>query len=82
MFQGTIPEECPGDLVYNSCGTACPNVCGQAPVESCIEVCVAECQCPDNMWLSGDDKCVMPKDCDKGNFIFVLLIFYKGQTHV
>lgn len=57
-------SECSGDLVYKSCGTACPNVCGEEPVEVCIQVCVAGCQCPDDLWLSGDDTCVRQEQCN------------------
>ena len=47
MSQKCIPfEECPGTLecpaneVWNSCGTACPAVCGEPREQFCIEMCV------------------------------------------
>mmetsp|Transcript_14486 Transcript_14486/g.25962 ORF Transcript_14486/g.25962 Transcript_14486/m.25962 type:complete len:187 (-) Transcript_14486:416-976(-) len=51
---------CPGDLVWRSCGTACPFQCENPESASgmCNRMCVPECQCPPNMWRDGtSDRC-------------------------
>ena len=53
-----IKPVCPGDLVYNSCGTACPKVCGQRSLPYCTMQCVPGCQCPSGLWKTSDNKCV------------------------
>ena len=52
--------ECAGELQYTECGTACEPACDQPPVDICIEMCVAGCQCPPGQTRlsSGSTQCV------------------------
>jgi len=64
-------EECPdkeckgkGDRVWTDCGTACPPTCAE-PYPECIDVCVADCQCPEGTVLIDElkDECVTVEEC-------------------
>lgn len=63
-------QECEGDLKYNSCGTACENICGKQKQEMCIMLCVEGCQCPQGkksqLFKTEDNKCVEEEQCEGG----------------
>ncbi|KAH8057040.1 hypothetical protein JL722_7267 [Aureococcus anophagefferens] len=46
---GAQNSTCPGDLVWNDCGTLCENTCGAEAATFCSFVCVAACQCPPHL---------------------------------
>lgn len=54
--------ECEGDLEYHTCGTACPNKCGEKVPDVCTEECVKGCACKFDLFQKGS-KCVPEKEC-------------------
>ncbi|XP_038059591.1 IgGFc-binding protein-like [Patiria miniata] len=55
--------QCPSELIYESCGTACPATC-QEPQGNpdCQQTCIETCRCPDGLLLEGD-HCIHPSQC-------------------
>ena len=43
-------EDCPGDLVWQDCGTVCEPICGNEAPTFCALVCISDCQCPTGHW--------------------------------
>merc|ERR1712136_153041 len=58
-------DGCPHNQMFDQCGTACPNICGQEERYHCLhEMCKWGCQCPRGWWLDEDGSCVESKyDC-------------------
>lgn len=58
---------CPGDLVHNECGSACPEACNVEPAMVCVEVCVSGCGCPAGQVLvtgkAGETRCTRRDKC-------------------
>jgi len=54
------PEEmhCPFNQIWQECGTACPNKCGEEEPFICTMNCVIGCQCPPGQWEDVDGSCV------------------------
>ncbi|XP_041464168.1 uncharacterized protein LOC446192 isoform X6 [Lytechinus variegatus] len=66
-----VPPTCEGDLVYNMCGSACPDICNEEPAQFCTFQCVLDCACPDGLYrVAGTSRCFAqescPKPCDEG----------------
>merc|ERR1719482_141645 len=53
---------CPGDTVYQTCGTACPKECNKPAAAFCTHQCVKGCFCPEGKSRSGD-KCYFERQC-------------------
>jgi len=53
---------CPGDTVYKTCGTACPNECNKPAAKFCTRQCVKGCFCPDGKSRMGD-RCYFERQC-------------------
>lgn len=52
-------EVCPGETVFQECGTSCEAKCGEPIPELCIALCVEDvCQCPMGTIRTADDRCV------------------------
>ena len=58
------PElQCGHNLVYDSCGTACPSTCQEPTASSeCVDSCTETCVCPEGLLLEGD-RCIQPSEC-------------------
>nr|XP_054756533.1 SCO-spondin-like [Lytechinus pictus] len=66
-----VPPTCEGDLVYNMCGSACPDICNEEPAQFCTIQCVLDCACPDGLYrVAGTSRCfaqeLCPIPCDEG----------------
>jgi len=60
-FTATLCEK---NEVYDDCGTACPNQCGEPPAEACIAVCVEGCRCRDEYCSNANGTCLPEKEDD------------------
>ena len=49
---------CPQNMIYESCGTACPLTCEFPELRPCIRMCVPGCFCKDGYLLDDNGKCV------------------------
>ena len=60
-------SDCPGDLVWSDCGSACPQTCDNYDeMTTCIDMCVEGCFCPtDTVLRNGLDstECVATDTC-------------------
>jgi hypothetical protein len=55
--------ECPSELIYETCGTACPANCQERQGNpDCRQTCIETCRCPDGLLLEGD-RCIQPSEC-------------------
>ena len=56
---------CEGDLVWNTCASACPSHCDQSEETFCIAVCVEACDCPRGQVRLSENSttCVDPQEC-------------------
>lgn len=56
---------CPGDLIWNECGSACERSCDTDPHQACILLCVPKCECPMSTVLEKTDSttCIDRRDC-------------------
>ncbi|KAJ8042690.1 IgGFc-binding protein [Holothuria leucospilota] len=62
-YRSQCAFECPGDMVYNPCGTGCPATCvEQEAREDCPMTCLETCECPEGTVLDGTN-CVEPSQC-------------------
>jgi len=60
LCQHKLERVCQHNQVYQECGTACPLVCGEEPVEVCHEECVEGCGCPTELpYLTETGHCVI-----------------------
>ncbi|XP_063157945.1 SCO-spondin-like [Candoia aspera] len=63
------PVQCSGGQVYQECATPCGRTCADLPVEkfgACEDlhtVCVAGCNCPEELVLDHEGQCVQPAMC-------------------
>lgn len=65
VFVGEGEVVCDGDMVWDACHSACPQVCGEKSVKVCPMMCVPGCACPRGRWLlvhEDGESCV--EDCD------------------
>lgn len=63
-------------MVYQSCGSLCPQTCdNEIAGESCISGCVEGCFCPDDKTVVGGE-CVHPVSCP-GMCIQYLKLMYR-----
>merc|ERR1711959_407337 len=60
--QRNVFNFCPGDLVYKTCGTACPKECNKPAAAFCTRQCVEGCFCPEGKSRMGD-KCYFERQC-------------------
>uniref|UniRef100_T1KUK3 TIL domain-containing protein n=1 Tax=Tetranychus urticae TaxID=32264 RepID=T1KUK3_TETUR len=44
------------------CGTACPRTCSNPKIDSCIQVCTGNPECPEGYFENNIGKCVLWKD--------------------
>ncbi|XP_041464162.1 alpha-1-macroglobulin-like isoform X2 [Lytechinus variegatus] len=58
-------NECEGDLVFNSCSSACPLICGQNVSEICTLQCVIGCACPNGLYRDSVNgtSCMALENC-------------------
>ena len=62
-FVPIVAIQCPGELVYQVCGSACPATCLEpAGDENCPESCTERCGCPEGLVLEGD-RCIQASEC-------------------
>ncbi|XP_062861316.1 von Willebrand factor [Trichomycterus rosablanca] len=63
--QGYCELACPGDQVYDACGSACNQTCRSLsmPDIKCDSVCEEGCFCPRGLYLSDTGLCVAPDHC-------------------
>ena len=62
-FVPIVAIRCPGELVYQVCGSACPATCLEpAGEENCPESCMERCGCPEGLVLEGD-RCIQASEC-------------------
>lgn len=53
-----------GGQVWNDCGTSCPALCGEPPLQMCNMMCNAAFQCPGDLsWDAVAGACVRVGDC-------------------
>ncbi|XP_061420754.1 mucin-2-like [Lethenteron reissneri] len=59
------PQDCPGDLVYEECGSTCPQTCAN-PFQPMCQGCVPGCFCPPGSVLnvSNGTTCVLLSECN------------------
>uniref|UniRef100_A0A914DZM8 TIL domain-containing protein n=1 Tax=Acrobeloides nanus TaxID=290746 RepID=A0A914DZM8_9BILA len=62
--------ECPENMLYQECGSACPRTCADVlepnPLKACVEMCVPGCFCDVGYALDGEtNKCVPEAKCQK-----------------
>ncbi|XP_032805326.2 mucin-5B-like isoform X2 [Petromyzon marinus] len=59
------PQDCPGDLVYEECGSTCPQTCAN-PFQPMCQGCVPGCFCPPDSVLTvrNGTTCVFLSDCN------------------
>ncbi|CAN0428816.1 unnamed protein product [Lampetra planeri] len=59
------PQDCPGNLEYQECGSTCPPTCANMDPSKCQEACAAGCVCPSGTVLSAinEETCIAPEDC-------------------
>nr|XP_032805325.1 mucin-6-like [Petromyzon marinus] len=59
------PQDCPGDLVYEECGSTCPQTCAN-PFQPMCQGCVPGCFCPPDsvLTVSNGTTCVFLSDCN------------------
>ncbi|XP_071499842.1 pregnancy zone protein-like [Diadema antillarum] len=67
--------ECEGDLVLNSCGTACPLICGEPEPEICTLQCVSGCACPAGLYRdsSNGTRCLAAENCTTSDIDLVII---------
>ncbi|TMW45027.1 hypothetical protein DOY81_009892 [Sarcophaga bullata] len=57
------PKPCPPNQEWTTCGTACPNKCGQPQAKFCTYQCIIGCQCKPGYSLNSKGDCVLARDC-------------------
>lgn len=57
-------QKCPGDMVFNTCASACPRTCAE-PNPICTMQCVAKCSCPAEAPIQGSKRgsCISLDQC-------------------
>ena len=61
-----IAVTCPNGMIYQECGTACPETCvNYADPPVCIEHCVEGCFCPPGQVLLRNSICVDVEACPR-----------------
>jgi hypothetical protein len=57
--------QCGRNMMFNSCGTACPDTCDnhQDTSRTCTEQCVEGCFCIPEFVLNSDEVCVEKSEC-------------------
>jgi len=58
-----IKPVCPGQLVFQACGSSCPKKCFASEPRFCTMQCVPECQCPRGFYQTSDNRCVSRDQC-------------------
>jgi hypothetical protein len=66
--------ECPENMHYRECGSACPRTCADVlepnSLKACIAMCVPGCFCDEGYALDGEtNKCVPEAKCQKGTML-------------
>ncbi|XP_053533763.1 von Willebrand factor [Ictalurus punctatus] len=63
--EGYCELTCPGDQVYEVCGSVCNQTCRSlsVPDAECVSVCDEGCFCPRGLYLSDTGECVSPEHC-------------------
>ena len=58
-----VEIECPGDQLYESCASACPDTCLEPQgSQICATLCIEACICPEGLVREGD-KCISASEC-------------------
>ncbi|XP_013398726.1 papilin isoform X2 [Lingula anatina] len=57
-----IKQDCPSDMIFESCGTACSPTCSD-PNPVCTRPCVAGCQCPPERPILHQGRCITQEYC-------------------
>ncbi|XP_020288985.1 chymotrypsin inhibitor-like [Pseudomyrmex gracilis] len=62
LFSITGAQQCPENMQYTTCGSACPRSC--IPNSGrCSKDCVVGCQCNPGFLLNSQGNCVLPENC-------------------
>uniref|UniRef100_A0AC34FPP1 TIL domain-containing protein n=1 Tax=Panagrolaimus sp. ES5 TaxID=591445 RepID=A0AC34FPP1_9BILA len=61
--ESTTPRECGEHEEWNTCGPACPKVCGKFKPRPCVMMCVPSCQCTPGYFRNSIGKCVPRHKC-------------------
>lgn len=57
-----MPGKCYNGQVYKECGSACTSTCAD-PIPACEKTCVRKCECPPEMPLLHNNKCIKQESC-------------------
>ncbi|KAM7343884.1 chymotrypsin inhibitor-like isoform 2-T2 [Cochliomyia hominivorax] len=56
-------KECPLNQEWDTCGSACPEECGESAPYLCTHICVKGCRCKEGYLLKSSGECVLAADC-------------------
>lgn len=67
-----LEKKCPKpNEIWNTCGTSCPEYCGEPKPQICIEMCVAGCECRKGFVKERTTgKCISRRRCGKQFYTF------------
>ena len=57
-----VATECPPGMVYQQCGSLCPQTCDNTEATICPSGCAEGCFCPDGL-VAHDGNCIEPLTC-------------------
>ena len=67
------PTECPSGMVYQQCGSLCPQTCDNAEATICPSGCAEGCFCPHGL-VAYNGNCIEPLTCPGTYEPFLLYI--------
>jgi len=57
-----VATECPTGMVYQQCGSLCPQTCDNVGTSNCLAGCAEGCFCPEGL-VTHNGNCIEPLTC-------------------
>ena len=70
-----IAIQCPTGMVFQQCGSLCPQTCGSST--TCNSGCAEGCFCPGGQVINSNGLCINPRECLGKKLVYVYVRMYK-----